>query len=330
MKCKAGAGLQQAILEPTLKESNMSGIILHHYPMSPFAEKIRLILGYKQLDWQSVTIPTIMPKPDLVALTGGYRRTPVMQIGADIYCDTALIAEVIDDLVPERSLFSGPVAALARTLAQWADTTLFWTAIPYLFQPCGAQEMFGKAPPEFAKAFVADRAAMRGGAKSISVDEATINLSEYLTRLESMLAHNGAFLLGAQPCIFDFSVYHTIWFVQGFSTLNGILQSAPRLLIWFAQMQAFGHHTQTEISSEQALAIARESIPLPTEGSVEQNAAKMVSVTPSDYALDPVEGELVFNRGNHIALRREDARAGKVVVHFPHIGFRLEGLAPAI
>jgi len=55
----------------------MSQLILHHYPTSPFAEKIRLIFGYKKLAWQSVIIPRIMPKPELTALTGGYRRTPV-------------------------------------------------------------------------------------------------------------------------------------------------------------------------------------------------------------------------------------------------------------
>jgi glutathione S-transferase len=63
----------------------MSGLILHHYPTSPFAEKVRLIMGYKKLSWQGVTIPMVMPKPDLMPLTGGYRRTPVLQIGADIY-----------------------------------------------------------------------------------------------------------------------------------------------------------------------------------------------------------------------------------------------------
>ena len=73
----------------------MSDLILHHYPMSPFAEKARLMLGLKGLAWKSVTIPTVMPKPDVVALTGGYRRTPVLQIGADIYCDTALIAQTL-------------------------------------------------------------------------------------------------------------------------------------------------------------------------------------------------------------------------------------------
>jgi len=56
----------------------MSELILHHYPNSPFAEKIRLILGHKKLPWKSVFIPMIMPKPDLTALTGGYRKTPVL------------------------------------------------------------------------------------------------------------------------------------------------------------------------------------------------------------------------------------------------------------
>ena len=56
----------------------MSALILHHYPTSPFAEKVRLIMGYKKLSWQGVTIPMVMPKPDLMPLTGGYRRTPVL------------------------------------------------------------------------------------------------------------------------------------------------------------------------------------------------------------------------------------------------------------
>jgi len=74
----------------------MNELILHHYPQSPFAEKARLMLGLKGLSWHSVLIPPVMPKPDLIALTGGYRRTPVLQVGADIYCDTALIARRLE------------------------------------------------------------------------------------------------------------------------------------------------------------------------------------------------------------------------------------------
>ena len=104
----------------------MSDLILHHYPMSPFAEKVRLILGFKQLPWRSVLIPPVMPKPDVVALTGGYRKTPVLQVGADIYCDTALIARLLESRQPTPSLYPA-TAPLAPLLAQWADGTLFHT-----------------------------------------------------------------------------------------------------------------------------------------------------------------------------------------------------------
>ncbi|HSX94662.1 MAG TPA: glutathione S-transferase N-terminal domain-containing protein, partial [Hydrogenophaga sp.] len=83
----------------------MHDLILHHYPMSPFAEKARLMLGHKGFVWHSVHIPTVMPKPDVVALTGGYRKTPLLQIGADIYCDTALIADVLEHRAAEPPLF---------------------------------------------------------------------------------------------------------------------------------------------------------------------------------------------------------------------------------
>jgi hypothetical protein len=80
-------------------------LILHHYPTSPFSEKVRLVLGFKQLAWKSVIIPSVMPKPDVVALTGGYRKTPFLQVGADIYCDTALICDVLEHMQPEPALY---------------------------------------------------------------------------------------------------------------------------------------------------------------------------------------------------------------------------------
>ena len=51
----------------------MTDIILHHYAVSPFAEKLRIALGLKRAAWLSVDIPSVMPKPDLMPLTGGYR-----------------------------------------------------------------------------------------------------------------------------------------------------------------------------------------------------------------------------------------------------------------
>ena len=161
----------------------MQQLILHHYPMSPFAEKMRLILGFKGLHWSSVHIPNIMPKPDLTALTGGYRKTPVLQIGADIYCDTALIADVLEERAPSPTLYPSGVAGASRILAQWADSTLFWTAIPFAMQPAGLAHMFEGMPPEAIKAFGDDRAVFRANMPRMRPADANAAFALYLERL---------------------------------------------------------------------------------------------------------------------------------------------------
>src|SRR3954451_21143458 len=102
----------------------MTDIILHHYETSPYAEKVRLGLGLKALAWGSVEIPVIMPKPDLTALTGGYRKTPVLQIGADIYCDSQLIMRELERRHPSPSFYPAG-RGVADALAWWAEKTTF-------------------------------------------------------------------------------------------------------------------------------------------------------------------------------------------------------------
>ena len=182
----------------------MADLILHHYPTSPFSEKVRLILGHKQLAWQSVIIPRIMPKPDVLALTGGYRRTPFLQIGADIYCDTALICDVLEHRQPEPTLYPPHQKGVARVLAQWADSTLFWAAMGYNLSPKGAAALFSGQPPEAAQAFAADRGAMRNNMTSLRPGDATAAYRSYLRRLANMLDEQ-PFLLGAAPCVADFA-----------------------------------------------------------------------------------------------------------------------------
>ena len=91
-------------------------LILHHYDRSPFSEKVRLIFGLKRLEWRSVVQPMVLPKPALTPLTGGLRRIPVLQIGADVYCDTNLIAAELDRRFPDPPLFGPPAeAAMGRS-----------------------------------------------------------------------------------------------------------------------------------------------------------------------------------------------------------------------
>ena len=140
----------------------MVELILHHYPESLFSEKARAILNAKGLAWRSVIIPMIAPRPDTIPLTGGYRRTPVMQVGADVYCDTAMIAAYLDDKGTGPTLFPAGSRLAAQTLARWVDTELFWASVTLRFQPQNMGSFFPN--PEAAAAFMADRANFSQGA----------------------------------------------------------------------------------------------------------------------------------------------------------------------
>lgn len=304
----------------------MTELILHQYAGSPFSEKLRLILGFKQLEWLAVEVPVVMPKPDVVALTGGYRRTPVLQIGADVYCDTALAARVIDQLHPTPPLFP-PDQPLAPILAQWADGTLFWAVIPVAMQPPGAMAIFGNAPAEAMKAFAADRAPFTAGMTRQTPRDATVALASYLGRLDAQLAAGGPFLFGAAPGIADFSVAHALWFLRLAGPLATIVDERAALSAWLGRMKAFGHGRKRRIDASEAIAIAAAAgghATVAVEPGLGFEAGAEITVTPTDYGRDPVAGTLIGLSADEVVLARTDERAGRVYVHFPRIGFQIK------
>ncbi len=309
----------------------MTEIILHHYPDSPFSEKIRLILAYKKLSYQSVNIPVIMPKPLLIPLTGGYRRTPVMQIGADIYCDTALISRVIDHLQPNDSLYPIGQTALISTFAEWTDTAFFRLAVAMAFQPSALANNPLFQDPERAAAFAADRAQLVKGGQSLSVPFEIANgqFLAHLQQLDRQLADGRKFLLGDAPCIADFSTYHCIWFIYKNVVLRDLFKPFKNLLSWRAHMEALGPAASTELGGEAAIEIARTSQPMVVEKTTGLNPDKInlgqrVIVMPTDYGLDPVEGDLVVSSLEEIAVARSHESTGDLVVHFPRCGFQVK------
>lgn len=303
----------------------MPELILHHYWMSPFAEKVRLILGYKQLAWRSVLIPPVLPKPDVTALTGGYRKTPVLQIGADIYCDTALIARVLDTLQPTPPLYPAS-APLAGPLAQWADFTLFWAAAAWAMQPAGAMAVLAQQPPETIKAFGADRAAMTGSMRRLVLADATVQLKAHLAAIDAQLASGGPWLFGAAPCIADFSVHHPLWFIRQAAPVAQLLVAYPAVNAWLDRVSGFGHATHSELASTEAVLIAAAATghaATQVEPGLGFEAGEAVTVSATDYGQDPVAGSLVGLNVNEVVIRRSDGRAGSVQVHFPRFGFQI-------
>ena len=313
----------------------MADLILHHYLTSPFSEKVRLILGAKKLAWKSVLIPSIMPKPDVVALTGGYRKTPFLQIGSHMYCDTALICDVLERITPDPSLYPAHSKGLARVVAQWADDKLFWAAMAYNFHPKGVAQMFGGGPPEkwgaVAKVFADDRAQMRAGMARLPFADAAAAYKSYLRRLANML-DGQSYLLGDAPSLADFAAYHPLWFTRTrTSVMAGILDDFPTVLAWMDRLAAIGSGQFQEMSAADAIAHCAASPGLgailgsePFQDEHGIALGSQVSIASESFGLEPTEGELVAATRMHYSLRRQDPRAGTVHVHFPRIGYILK------
>ncbi len=312
----------------------MTDIILHHYAESPFSEKVRLILGYKHLSWKSVIIPAISPKPDLVALTGGYRKTPVLQIGADIYCDTALICDVLEHLRPHPELYPEPSKGLARTMAQWGDTTLSSTVMAFNTQPKGLAQIFANTSPEHIHAYTEDRKAMSLNMPHIRPSDAAAAYKSYLRRMSDML-DDRPFLLGDVPCIADFAMYHPLWFTRvRTSVLADILNITPAVLEWMDRMAGIGHGTMEKYSSAEAIAEAAAATPAALHDDLFQDEHGIplqtrVRISGECFGPETTEGELVAATRMHYTLRRTDERAGTVHVHLPRIGYVMKAVTPA-
>lgn len=309
----------------------MHELILHHYPTSPFAEKARLMLGFKQLSWRSVMIPAVMPKPDLTALTGGYRKTPVLQVGADIYCDTALIARRLEAEKATPALYPEGQEFNVASFAQWADSQIFLHAVSLVFQPESIAARFGKLPPEFLKAFIADRSTLFSGGQAtrIPLEQAKHQWPTLMARLQQQLEREpGDFLFG-EPSLADFAMAHPLWFLRATPVTAPLVDAYPAVAAWLERVLGFGHGAPSEMSGEEAVAIAREATPaaLPDDALSDPNGfvvGQRVAIAAVDYGVDAVEGELVFSGHEQLILRREDERAGTVHVHFPRLGFRIE------
>ena len=307
----------------------MNDLILHQYAASPFSEKVRCLLGYKQQAYRTVEIPVIMPKPDLMALTGGYRKTPVLQVGADIYCDTSLICRLIDRLFPDKPVYSNEQMATIGAAAHWTDTFLFKLSVAVAFQPkaLAGSDLFSDQAT--AEAFMADRADFSKGSTALGIELAIAepHWLLHIRRLDNQLS-TADFLGGDAPNILDFSTYHCCWFVYKNDVLKADLDKFPALSKWMQAMQAFGQGDAVAMTGQQAVDIANSS-EIATEPKLATIAAEqlslgdMVDVMPIDYGFQPTRGELLVASMEEIVVRRLDQRAGHVAVHFPRLGFQV-------
>jgi glutathione S-transferase len=298
-------------------------VILHHFEQSPFSEKVRLVFGLKNIAWTSVLISRIMPRPDLMPLTGGYRRTPVMQIGADIYCDTQCIIRELERRFPKPTLFPGGNEGIAWASSMWTDRSFFQNTVNLVFG-----SLADKVPQEF----VADREKLRGAkfdvaAMTSAIPQMRDQFRAHLQWVEAQLGEGRLWMSGDKAGLCDINAYMNVWYVRtNLSDADAMLAEFGHTRAWEGRMRAIGHGRRTDISTAEALDIGARATPQTAElaDPNDPNGRKpgdRVEVMPDDYGKIKVGGEIVALSPQHIAIRRLDPRAGEVVVQFPRAGF---------
>ena len=293
--------------------------ILHHYDTSPFSEKIRLLFGAKGLAWRSVIQPTIMPKPDLVPLTGGYRRIPVMQVGADVFCDTQVIMAEILRRTGDRDLERG--AGFAVNL--WADRLFFQPAVAVIF---------GEIGDTVPKAFIEDREKLSGRPFDTAAMKAAGPPMQAQWRAQAAWIDRALveqpFLAGERPGLADIAAYMNVWFMAGAvpQVTDNLLAGLDRANAWRARVAAIGHGQRSEMKPAQALAAARAAEPAPytdhdPHDPLGVKPGDAVHVVADDYGRDPIAGTLVAANPERVVIAREDPALGRLHNHFPRAGY---------
>jgi glutathione S-transferase len=311
----------------------MGDWILHHYRLSPYAEKARLMLGYKGASWHSVEVSPLPPRPGLTPVLGAFRRIPVLQRGADFFVDTRLMAEVLDSVTPSPPLLPPEARALSTLIANWAEPRAFVMMGPVRFETRDDLHPLldtGIHPGDFLR----DRAPFMAPAvdtrRSASVRaSARDHVVAYLTVIDELLrAAGGEHLCGRRPTAADFSAYHTLWWLRQPPQRDALLQRFPALSAWADRMAAIGHGRFEPMSAEDAL----QHVKVVQSGAWWQPAwpavdderlGQVMNLCADDYGRDVISGTVSAVSDRHVTLTREAPGLGTVRVHFPKVGYEL-------
>ncbi|WP_373082804.1 glutathione S-transferase family protein [Zhongshania sp.] len=302
-----------------------NSIILHHYENSPYAEKIRLMFGFTNTRWHSLLSPVYPPRPNVDPLTGGYRRIPVAQIGADIFCDTALIAQEVATVTGSSALDSASAEGDALALMKQAEEKAFFAAVGAVPPLRLLGTMLRSFGPIGTYRFAKDRSSLlRGGtSRPPAAAKAAGVLQSFLDALEARLAAY-PWVGGDAPTVADFACFHPLWLHV--SCNRKPLAAGANVLRWYKAVEEFGHGQRKEITQAEAFAAASASQPRALPTSTQHGPlqiGQVVQVAPQDYGVVPVMGRLAAVTENRIIVARESSAFGTLHVHFPRAGYSL-------
>ena len=305
----------------------MSDLILHHYWPSPFAHKIRLALGLSGVTWRSVQIPRVPPKPLLMPLTAGYRRTPVLQSGADVYCDTQNIVRALTAITDNHQLLPTDLSGKILAFTDWADGAVFNLAARVVLTSA-----LDTAPPEF----IQDRGGLYFGPNwtpeglRSQLPGVILQLAAHLNSIDSGLGAQGGFMSNDLSYA-DVTIAYLAWFIRG------RWDQGPEFLQQFANIERIEREVHEavrevyeDLSAEDALKIAVKSESRSPSGVTEQCGGTLkqgvqVAIKPQAETSDPaIVGRLRYLDRVRVSIDHYGPEVGDVVVHLPIAGYQIQ------
>ena len=305
----------------------MSDLILHHYWPSPFAHKIRLALGLLGNSWKSVEIPRVPPKPLLMPLTAGYRRTPVLQSGADVYCDTQNIVRALTAITDNHQLLPTDLSGKILAFTDWADGAVFNLAARVVLTSA-----LDTAPPEF----IQDRGGLYFGPNwtpeglRSQLSGVILQLAAHLNSIDSGLGAQGGFMSNDLSYA-DVTIAYLAWFIRG------RWDQGPEFLQQFANIERIEREVHDavrevyeDLSAEDALKIAANCESQSPSGVTKQCGVTLrkgmqVAIKPQAETSDPpVVGRLRYLDRARVSIDHHAPEVGDVVVHLPVAGYQIQ------
>ena len=306
-----------------------SEVIFHAYSQSPVAEKIRVIFGMKEIAWRNVEIPRLPPKPMLITLTGGYRRTPVMQIGADIYCDSQCIIREIERRFPSPTVMPTSDQGLMWCLSRWTDGALFDQTVRHILGAAGEQ-LDSKFAEDRGRLYLGEDWALALKQANADLPHLVSQVRAPLSWLNAQMSDGRAFFLGPQPAAIDAQFYHLVWFLRGrWAGGPSFLSEFKDLVRWEANVKDIGHGTCTDMNPQEAISRAKTMEPTADTGLAPNeplgfSVGQKVTVQPDvNGGEQPVGGTLHYADAETVIIKRSAADVGHVCVHFPRSGYRI-------
>jgi glutathione S-transferase len=191
---------------------------LYQFEMSHFAEKVKLILDYKGLEYRKIEVTPGVGQIELFQLSG-QRQVPVLRDGGEVISDSTKIADYLDKKYPEKPIIPADPTkkGLCLLMEQWADESIglnarkalvgsastnqaFRTALLPNSVPDVLKDAIGAIPGEFLSVL-----GLGVGMGPDAVKSAQEALKRDLTALCFILMEQ-PYLLGDTPTLADFSV----------------------------------------------------------------------------------------------------------------------------